>query len=59
MERPQNHVDMPGPSGTALRARIERLGMPLELNGDPEQVRAQLEEHRKIVVREAEEVART
>ena len=33
--------------------------MPLEVGGDPEQVRAQLEEHRKTMVREAEELARS
>ena len=59
LEKPQNHADIPGPFGTALRATIERLGMPLEVTGDPEQAWAQLEEFRKTVVREAEEVART
>ena len=59
LEKPQNHADIPGPSGTALRATIERLEMPLEVTGDLEQVRAQLVEYRKTVVREAEEVART
>ena len=32
--------------------------MPLEVEGDPEQMKAQLEEHRKTVIREAEELAR-
>ena len=38
LERPQNQADVAGPSGTAVRATIERLGMPLEVGGDPEQV---------------------
>ena len=58
LERPQNRADVAGPSGTALRATIERIGMPLVVEGNPEQVRAQLEEHRKAVIREAEELAR-
>ena len=59
LERSQDPADMAGPSGTALRATIERLGMPLEVNADPVLARAQLEEFRKIVIREAKEVART
>ena len=59
LERPQDPADMAGPSGTALHATIERLGMPLEVNADPVLARAQLEEFRKTVIREAKEVART
>ena len=58
MERLLNQADAAGTSGTALQATIERLGMPLVVDGNAEQVRAQLEEHRKAVIREAEELAK-
>ena len=44
LERPHNRADVAGPSGTALQATLERLGMPLVVEGNVEQVRAQLEE---------------
>ena len=35
LERPQDRADIARTSGTALRATIERLGMPLEVNANP------------------------
>ena len=58
LEREPNRVDVTEPSDRALQATIERLGMLFMVDGDTEQARAQLEEHRKTVIREAEEVAR-
>ena len=59
MERVRANDAEAGSSGVDLNTVIMRLGMPVTKEANPKQVRAQLEEQRRIMLLEAKELAET